>query len=92
MPLKNDDFVLKNGRLFSIMRYDESGNIDSCDLPFDIATVALSQVLPGLRHHDHMRDRLLVSFATARENVFVIGSVTVPVPDMWGSSAVPMGE
>jgi hypothetical protein len=62
--------------------YDESGNIDSCDLPFDIASLALSEVLPGLRHHDHMRDRLLVSFATARDNAFVLGSVTVPVPDM----------
>jgi hypothetical protein len=34
-----------------------------------------------------------VSFARAQENAFVMGgAVSVPVPDMWGASAVPMGQ
>eukprot|EP01043_Picozoa_sp_COSAG02_P004603 COSAG02_NODE_122_length_35306_cov_98.280967_2_plen_1144_part_00 len=32
----------------------------SCELPFDIASVALNEVLPGLRKHPFLLDRLLV--------------------------------
>eukprot|EP01046_Picozoa_sp_COSAG06_P037063 COSAG06_NODE_4146_length_4526_cov_3.098487_6_plen_133_part_00 len=107
---------------------------NACDLPFEIGTVALTEVLPGLRNHPFLRDRLLISFALAQDNAFVIGpvrkktpswtavfmllktiflprqardrrgggmilrkgtvfsQVSVPVPDVWGRSAVPMGR
>ena len=33
-----------------------------------------------------------VSFALARDNAFVVGPVSMPAPDVWGPSAVPMGR
>lgn len=33
-----------------------------------------------------------VSFALAQDNAFVVGPVSVPVPESWGASAVPMGR
>jgi hypothetical protein len=34
-----------------------------CELPFDIASVALNEVLPGLRKHPFLLDRLLVTLS-----------------------------
>eukprot|EP01046_Picozoa_sp_COSAG06_P027432 COSAG06_NODE_2422_length_6906_cov_3.078336_6_plen_116_part_00 len=48
---------------------------NACELPFEIGTVALTEVLPGLRNHPFLRDRLLISFALAQDNAFVVGPV-----------------
>ena len=53
---------------------------NACDLQFEIGTVALTEVLPGLRNHPFLRDRLLISFALAQDNAFVIGPVRKKTP------------
>ena len=55
----------------------------------------LRRILPGLRKHAYMADRLLVAFLTddaPNPMAFVAGVSSTPAPDVSGPHGVPMGR
>ena len=66
-----------------------------CELPFEHAANVLRRILPGLRKHAYMADRLLVAFLTddaPNPMAFVAGVSSTPAPDVSGPHGVPMGR